>query len=274
LRPCAAPICPSRALAAAHKCQQDATEMPLYAPRKHLMARITTIALDADDTLWENEQFFRLTEERFATLLRDHTDSPDLNERLISATMRNLAFYGFGAKGFTLSMIETALELTEHRVPGPVIAEILAAGRELLTYPVETLPYVDEALQALEKQYRLILITKGDVIDQERKLAASGLADYFAAVEIVQDKTRSVYERIFAQHTEGAEHTVMVGNSMKSDILPALEAGAYAVYVPHSLTWTYEQAEAPDNHPRLARIEHLGQLIPVLTRFAQATGHP
>ncbi|MBK1793897.1 HAD family hydrolase [Devosia sp. WQ 349] len=238
------------------------------------MARITTIALDADDTLWENEQFFRLTEERFTTLLRDHTDSADLNDRLISATMRNLAFYGFGAKGFTLSMIETALELTEHRVPGPVIAEILAAGRELLTYPVETLPYVDEALEALEKKYRLVLITKGDVIDQERKLAASGLAEYFAAVEIVQDKTTAVYERIFAQHTEGAGHTVMVGNSMKSDILPALEAGAFAVYVPHRLTWVSEQADEPKNHPRWAKIEHLGQLLTVLDTFATQASHP
>lgn len=235
--------------------------------RQISMPRITTIALDADDTLWENEQFFRLTEQRFADLLRDYTDAPDLNDRLIAAVTRNLAFYGFGMKGFALSMIETALDVTDHRVPGTVIAEILAAGRELLTYPIETLPYVDQALGQLQDRYRLILITKGDVLDQERKLAASGLAEYFAAVEIVTDKTETVYRRIFENHTEGAEHTIMAGNSLRSDIIPALAAGAFAAYVPHDLTWSYEQAEEPVGAARYARIEHLGQLQAAIDRF-------
>lgn len=234
------------------------------------MSRITTIALDADDTLWQNEQFFRLTEQRFADLLRDYTDTPDLTERLISATASNLRFYGFGAKGFTLSMVETALEITEHRVPGTVIAEILAAGRELLDYPLETLPYVDQALQQLQQRYRLIVITKGDIFDQERKLAASGLAEYFAAVEVVSDKTEPVYRRIFERHTEGAAHTIMAGNSLKSDILPALAAGAFAAYVPHDLTWSYEHAEEPRNEPRYTRIEHLGQLQAAIDAFEAA----
>ena len=224
------------------------------------MAPITTIALDADDTLWQNEQFFRLTEERFADLLADYTDLPDLNDRLIGAVKRNLAFYGFGMKGFTLSMVETALEVTDHRVPGRVIAEILAAGRELLTYPIETLPYVDQALSTLSQSHRLILVTKGDAFDQERKLAASGLAEYFSAVEIVSDKSAAAYTRIFAQHTDGPDHTVMVGNSLRSDILPALAAGSYAVYVPHDLTWSYEQAEEPSDQPRYAKIAHIGGL--------------
>jgi putative hydrolase of the HAD superfamily len=224
------------------------------------MSRITTIALDADDTLWQNEQFFRLTEQRFVELLKDYTDAPDLTDRLIASVTKNLQFYGFGMKGFALSMVETALEVTDHRVPGTVIAEILAAGRELLTYPIETLPYVDQALESLQSRYRLILVTKGDIFDQERKLAASGLADYFAAVEIVADKNLASYERIFARHTEGAAHTVMVGNSLRSDIIPALDAGAYAVYVPHDLTWSYEHAEEPTDHARYRRIEHLGEL--------------
>jgi putative hydrolase of the HAD superfamily len=231
------------------------------------MARITTIALDADDTLWQNEQFFRLTEQRFTELLKDYTDAPDLTERLIASVTKNLQFYGFGMKGFALSMVETALEVTDHRVPGTVIAEILAAGRELLTYPIETLPYVDQALESLGDRYRLILVTKGDIFDQERKLAASGLADYFAAVEIVADKNVATYERIFARHTEGADHTVMVGNSLRSDILPALEAGAFAAYVPHDLTWSYEHAEEPVSHPRYARLDNLGQLAEALTTF-------
>ncbi len=231
------------------------------------MPRITTIALDADDTLWQNEQFFRLTEQRFTSLLRDYTDAPDLTERLIAATARNLAFYGFGAKGFTLSMVETALDITDHRVPGQVIAEIMAAGRELLNFPIETLPYVDQTLDLLQPHYRLILITKGDLFDQERKLAASGLADYFAAIEVVSDKNEATYRRIFERHTEGAEHTMMVGNSLKSDILPALAAGAYAIYVPHDLTWSYEHAEEPAKEPRYQRIEHIGQLPAQLTRL-------
>jgi putative hydrolase of the HAD superfamily len=231
------------------------------------MPRITTIALDADDTLWQNEQFFRLTEQRFSDLLRDYTDAPDLTERLISATARNLQFYGFGAKGFSLSMVETALEVTNHRVPGTVIAEILAAGRELVNFPIETLPYVDAALEALQDRYRLILVTKGDLFDQERKLAASGLAEYFAAVEVVSDKTEATYRRIFERHTEGPAHTLMAGNSLKSDILPALTAGAFAAYVPHDLTWSYEHADEPENDPRYARIEHLGQLQDAIDRF-------
>lgn len=228
---------------------------------------ITTIAFDADDTLWQHEQFFRLTEARFAELLRDYTDIPDLNARLISAVTRNLQFYGFGMKGFALSMIETALDVTEHRVPGRVIAEILAAARELLTHPIETIPYVDQTLTALQDRYRLILVTKGDVFDQERKIAASGLAEYFAAIDIVADKTQAAYERIFAERADGPARTVMVGNSLRSDIIPALAAGAYAVYVPHDLTWSYEHAEEPVAQKRYARIPHLGELEAALASF-------
>ena len=231
---------------------------------------ITTIALDADDTLWENEQFFRLTEQRFADLLKDYTDAPDLNDRLIASVTRNLSFYGFGMKGFALSMVETALDVTDHRVPGTVIAEILAAGRELLSYPIETLPYVDQALDRLQQTHRLILVTKGDVFDQERKLAASGLAEYCAAIEIVADKNPATYARIFERHTDGPDHTVMVGNSLRSDILPALEAGSYAVYVPHDLTWSYEHAEEPTAHSRYARIEHLGLLAEAIAQLQRS----
>jgi putative hydrolase of the HAD superfamily len=231
------------------------------------MPRITTLAFDADDTLWQNEQFFRLTEQRFADLLADYTDAPDLNIRLIAAVTRNLQYYGFGMKGFALSMVETALEVTDHRVPGTVIAEILAAGRELLTYPIETLPYVDAALGQLQRTHRLILVTKGDIFDQERKLAASGLADYFAAIEIVADKNEATYQRIFERHTEGAQHTAMIGNSLRSDILPALAAGSFAIYVPHDLTWSYEHADEPASEPRYARIEHLGELPAAIAAF-------
>ncbi|WP_287187286.1 HAD family hydrolase, partial [Mesorhizobium sp.] len=150
---------------------------------------LTTIGFDADDTLWQNEQFFRITEKRFAALLADHAEEEHISARLLEAEKRNLAVYGFGIKGFTLSMIETAIEITEGRAPASVIAEILAAGREMLGHPIEALPHARETVEKLADAYRLVLITKGDLFDQERKLAQSGLGDLFDAVEIVSDKS-------------------------------------------------------------------------------------
>lgn len=221
---------------------------------------LSTIGFDADDTLWQNEQFFRLTEERFAELLADHADAEHLKQRLLEAEKRNLGHYGFGIKGFTLSMIETAVEVTDGKAPSSVIGEILAAGREMLRHPVETLPHVRETLEALVGDFRLVLITKGDLFDQERKLAQSGLDDFFQGVEIVSDKTAQTYSRIFARHGDGAERSMMVGNSLKSDIAPAIDAGSWGVYVPHDLTWVLERIDAPEQHPRYRKIDHLGEL--------------
>jgi putative hydrolase of the HAD superfamily len=221
---------------------------------------LTTIGFDADDTLWQNEQFYRLTEERFAELLRDYAEPDALSARLLEAEKRNLGHYGFGIKGFTLSMIETAIEVTEGRAPAAVISGILAAGREMLRHPVETLPGVRETLEGLADDYRLILITKGDLFDQERKLAASGLGELFSAVEIVSDKNRGTYERVFTRHADGPDRAMMVGNSLKSDIVPAIEAGSWAVYVPHDLTWVIEHTDEPAAAPRYRRIATLGEL--------------
>lgn len=225
------------------------------------MAAITTIGFDADDTLWQNERFFRLTEERFAALLGEHGEAAELTGKLLEAERRNLAFYGFGIKGFVLSMIESAIEITRGQVPTSAIAEILGWGREMLDHPVETLPHVRETLQALAGDYKLVLITKGDLFDQERKLAASGLGELFDAVEIVSDKNASTYERIFARHGDGARRAMMVGNSLKSDILPALAAGAWAVHVPHELTWALEHAEEPVGEGRYRKLVDLGGLV-------------
>ena len=226
---------------------------------------ITTIAFDADDTLWQNETFFRLTEKRFTELLSDHGEHQVISGRLLEAERRNLAFYGYGIKGFTLSMIETAVEVTGGRVPATVIAEILSFGREMLRHPVETLPHVRETLDALADLYRIILITKGDLFDQERKLAQSGLGDYFNAVEIVSEKSADTYARIFARHGDGPARGMMVGNSLKSDVVPALAAGSWGVHVPHELTWTLEHVAAPESEPRFRHLEHLG-LLPKLIR--------
>ena len=224
------------------------------------MRSLTTIGFDADDTLWQNEQFFRLTERRFAELLADYAEPGDLVERLLQAERKNLAAYGFGIKGFTLSMIETAIEVTEGRAPANVIQAILEAGRDMLSHPVETLPHVRETLETLAGGFRLVMITKGDLFDQERKLAASGLGDFFDAVEIVSDKKPDTYSRIFARHGDGAERAMMVGNSLKSDVLPVLDAGGWGVFVPHELTWVLEHAEEPAGNPRFRKIAHLGEL--------------
>jgi putative hydrolase of the HAD superfamily len=163
-------------------------------------------------------------------------------------------------KGFTLSMLETAMELCDGAAPPHIIREILAAGREMLAHPVETLPGVDEVLAELSEKYRLVLITKGDLMDQERKLAASGLGELFAAVEIVSEKDRSTYDRIFARHGTGAAEAVMAGNSMKSDVLPAIEAGAFACHIPYHITWAHELADAPEGHPRYVSLSRIGEL--------------
>jgi putative hydrolase of the HAD superfamily len=221
---------------------------------------ITTVGLDADDTLWHNETIFRLTQDRFVALLAEHADRATLEARMAETEKRNLRLYGYGVKGFTLSMIETAMELTGGEAPASVVREILAAGREMLAHPVETLPGVDEALAVLSESYRLVLITKGDLLDQERKLAASGLGDLFAAIEIVSEKDRQTYDRVFARHGTGAHEAVMAGNSMRSDILPALDAGAWGAHIPYFITWAHEVAEAPGDHQRFGALSNISEL--------------
>lgn len=221
---------------------------------------VTTVGLDADDTLWHNETIFRLSHKRFAELLADHAEEPVMMDRLAQVERRNLQLYGYGVKGFTLSMLETAMELCDGSAPPHIVREILAAGREMLVHPVETLPGVDETLAELAENYRLVLVTKGDLMDQERKLAASGLGELFAAVEIVSEKDRSTYDRVFARHGSGAAEAVMAGNSMKSDVLPAIEAGAWAAHIPYHITWAHELADAPEGNARYVSLSRIGEL--------------
>ncbi|MCX7888646.1 MAG: HAD family hydrolase [Rhodobacteraceae bacterium] len=228
----------------------------------------STIAFDADDTLWHNERFFRLTQDRFAALLADHAGRDHLAERLLAAERRNLGRYGFGVKGFVLSMIETAIEVSEDRVPARVIRELIEAGHDMLSHPVELLPHARETVAALAGSHRLVLITKGDLLDQERKLAQSGLGDYFDAVEIVSDKTPAVYRSIFARHPGGAGAAAMVGNSLKSDVIPAIAAGAWGIFVPHGLTWAIEHESPPLDEPRFREIADLSGLGPLLDEIA------
>ncbi len=222
--------------------------------------RITTVGLDADDTLWHNETIFRLTQARFRDLMAEVAAPEVLDERLAAVERRNLALYGYGVKGFTLSLIETAMELTGGEPPGRIISDILASGREMLAHPVEPLPGVEHALAELSDGYRLVLITKGDLLHQEQKLAGSGLGDLFAAVEIVSEKDASTYARVFTRHGTGAAEAVMAGNSLRSDVLPALEAGAFAAHIPYAVTWAHELAEPPVGHPSFAELASIADL--------------
>lgn len=229
--------------------------------------KISTIGFDADDTLWHNERFFRLTQDRFAELLSDYTDPDHLSDRLLAAERRNVGRYGYGIKGFTLSMIETAIEVTEQRVPASVIHELIAAGQDMLAHPIELLPHAQSTVKAIADTHRVILITKGDLLDQERKLAHSGLGDFFDGVEIVSEKTPQIYADIFARHGHGADRGMMVGNSMRSDVVPMIEAGGWGIYVPHGLVWALEHAETPQGDPRYHEIPDLGDLAQLISRI-------
>jgi putative hydrolase of the HAD superfamily len=221
---------------------------------------LSIIGVDADDTLWHTETVFRLTHQRFNELLAEFADPGTVEAKLTAVERENIGTYGYGAKGFTLSMIQTALEISGGNVAPGTIREILNAGREMMTHPIEPLPGVEEALTALSGRGRLVLITKGDLFHQESKLAASGLGSYFSGVEIVSEKTPAIYTRAFARHGGSAETGLMTGNSIKSDILPMLEAGGYAALVPYPLVWEHERADKPSDHPRFREVPHLSHL--------------
>ncbi|HSG79396.1 MAG TPA: HAD family hydrolase [Acidimicrobiia bacterium] len=211
---------------------------------------IDIVAFDADDTLWHNERLFIDTQRRFRELLGRHRDADVIEQRLYDTEVANLQHYGYGIKAFTLSMIETAIDLTEGEVTGDEITEILHWGREMLLAPVDLLPGVEAAITRLADRYPLMVITKGDLLDQETKLARSGLGDFFSHVEVVSRKDRGTYEEILARHGLGPERFVMVGNSLRSDVVPVAEMGAHAMYVPYETTWAHEDVP-PD------RLRHL-----------------
>ena len=229
--------------------------------------RLAALGFDADDTLWHNERFFKETEARFAGLLSDHAEPREVQHRLIETERRNLALYGYGIKGFALSMIETAASIVPGGPPPDVVEAILGMGRDMLRHPVDLLPHAYETIRSLSESHTLVLVTKGDLFDQERKLEASGLAEFFHGVEIVSEKTRTIYEFVFERHGRGAEQALMVGNSLRSDIHPALEAGAHAVHVPHRHEWELERADVPVDNPRFHHLDHLGEMPALIERI-------
>lgn len=218
------------------------------------------IAFDADDTLWHNESNFQATEKQFAELLGQH-DEQVVRQRLFATEMRNLQHFGYGVKGFILSMIETAHELTGGEIRGSDIHQIITWGHDMLRAPVQLLEGVRETIEVLSANYRLMLLTKGDLFDQESKLARSGMGEHFSAVEIVSEKNAATYRSIMLRHGVAPGQFLMIGNSLKSDVLPAIEAGARAIHIPYFTTWAHEQvAEEHVQGMEYVRFDSIRQL--------------
>jgi putative hydrolase of the HAD superfamily len=202
--------------------------------------RFDLIAFDADDTLWHNETLYNMTQARFKELLAPYHEGEIVDRELYETEMRNLARYGYGIKAFTLSMIETAIELTDSRVGGAEIRQIIDFANTMLAAPVRLMDGIEEVLLELAADYRLMVITKGDLFEQETKLARSGLAGRFDLVEIVSNKKPETYAGLLARHDVVAGRFLMVGNSLPSDVLPVLEIGGQAIHIPYHITWAHE----------------------------------
>ena len=218
------------------------------------------IAFDADDTLWHNETLFTLTQSGFRDLLAPNLLRPWTGAELYATELRNLQHFGYGIKGFTLSMIETAIELTGGAVPAAVIRQIIDLGKAMLVAPVELLEHVAEVIPALAAVAPLLLITKGDLFDQEMKIARSGLADHFRDIEIVSDKTQQSYSALLAKYGVLPERFLMVGNSLRSDIVPVIALGGRAVYIPYQITWAHEEVAREALPDSMVELDHIGQL--------------
>ncbi|MGB5202832.1 MAG: HAD family hydrolase [Eudoraea sp.] len=223
-------------------------------------SNIKVVGFDADDTLWVNETYFREAEEKFADLLENYETKNKVDQELFKTEMNNLELYGYGIKGFMLSMIESAMELSNNHVPPQTLNEILNLGKEMIAKPVELLQGVEEVLQKLSRKYRLIVLTKGDLLDQERKLERSGLTKYFHHVEVLSDKKEENYKNLLDHLEINTNEFLMIGNSLKSDVIPILNIGAKAIHVPFHTTWAHEQVpmeEQTNNHLTLNTISDI-----------------
>jgi putative hydrolase of the HAD superfamily len=237
---------------------------------------VDLVALDADDTLWHNESLYTSTREQFRALIARYESADLLDDRLYEIELRNLQHFGYGVNGFVLSMIESAIELTNGRLVSSDVRTIVEWGREMVCCPVEVFDGVQETLEELADAFPLILVTKGDLLHQESKLARSGLGHLFKGLEVVSEKDARVYQSVMARHEVEANHFVMVGNSLRSDILPVLESGGHAVYVPYELSWVHERVPADAvaasvNNPRFHEIAQFRELPALLHRLESAS---
>ena len=239
----------------------------------HANGGIALVGFDADDTLWRSQDYFDDAQAQFERIVGTYVDLADAGERLCAVEKRNIAVFGYGVKGMVLSMIETAVEITEARISAADLHRIVELGKALLRHPVELLPGVREAVQAIAADWPVVLITKGDLFHQEAKVRDSGLSDLFQRIEIVSEKDPATYARLFAEFAVDARQFAMVGNSLRSDIAPVLALGGWGVHVPYHTTWAHEaEADLGDGSTRMRSIQHLDQLpaaMQVLARLAR-----
>lgn len=229
---------------------------------------IKVICFDADDTLWVNEPFYRNTEKQFKQLMTEWIDMDICDKELLKTEIANLPLYGYGAKSFVLSMLETAINLSGKNLPIPTVEKIIQLGRNLINAPLQLLDGVEEILEFLQDKYRLIVATKGDLLDQERKLAKSNLEKYFHHIEIMSEKDTTNYLKLTKHLDINVDQFLMIGNSLKSDIIPVLKIGGYAIYIPCETTWAHEQVENfKGNNERFKEVENLKQIITMMNSF-------
>lgn len=222
------------------------------------------IAFDADDTLWHNEPYFDEAQERFCALFQDLASSQQILGMILNNQVTNLPLYGFGIKAFTLSMIETALQLTQNNITGLGIEKVIGIGKDLLQKPVELLPNVEEVLQELQGKYKLVVATKGDLKDQHRKLHDSKLGSYFHHIEVLSDKTELDYTKMLTRLECNPEHFVMIGNSLKSDVLPILNIGGIGIHIPYHTTWEYEKIDFEIEHENFTALTNIKEVLEIL----------
>ncbi|PZX53134.1 putative hydrolase of the HAD superfamily [Algoriphagus ratkowskyi] len=225
---------------------------------------IKVIAFDADDTLWVNEPFFREAEEEFAKLMEPFMPRHSVIKEVYQTEIDNLGRYGYGIKGFILSMIQTALRISDHKIPVTFIDKILEIGFEMMEKPVEILPGVEEVLAELQNDYRLVMATKGDLVDQEKKLKKSGLDHYFHHIEIMSEKKEADFAKLVRHLDVHPAEFLMMGNSLKSDVLPVLELGGHAIHIPFHTTWAHEMIQHEVEHDNFRQAEHIAQVVKMI----------
>ena len=231
------------------------------------------VGFDADDTLWKSEDYFREAQERFERIVAGYVDLADVGERVLAVEKRNLALFGYGVKGMVLSMLEAAMEITDARISAADLHRIIRFGKRMLAQPVELLEGVREAVEAVASRYPVVLVTKGDLFHQEAKVRASGMADLFRRIEIVSEKDPPTYARLFEEFRVQPRQFLMVGNSLRSDIVPVLSLGGWAVHVPYHVTWAHEtEAEVRQGADRMRRLPDLHGLPEAVDRLAALAG--
>jgi putative hydrolase of the HAD superfamily len=225
---------------------------------------IKVIAFDADDTLWVNEPYFQETEKKFCALMDEYLPPHTLSRELLKIEIANLALYGYGIKGYILSMIEAAIKVSEGTISVAAIGKIIGFGKELLNEPIELLDDVEEVLKSLHGRYRIVVATKGDLLDQHRKLTKSGLGHYFHHIEVMSEKAGEDYRKLIGRLDIQTGEFLMIGNSLKSDVIPVINIGGHAIHVPYHTTWAHEHVETRLEHENFRQVERLKDVLPLL----------